>query len=114
MMQLCGMAYLTLSKKSTLHKNNQGTDRMKMYFLPVLMLLTSCAMSLSPTGEPGISMGDSYEKVLAKLQTNHVITKEIAGEGIRAEGYSSMLNSCRVKYFIFHISRQGWFAASEL
>ena len=77
---------------------------MKMYFLPVLMLLTSCAMSLSPTGEPGISMGDSYEKVLAKLQTNHVITKEIAGEGIRAEGYSSMLNSCRVKYFIFHIS----------
>ena len=74
---------------------------MKMYFLPVLILLSSCAMSLSPTGEPGISMGDSYEKVLAKLQPNHAITKTSAGGGIRAEGYSSMLNSCRVKYFIF-------------
>ena len=74
---------------------------MKMYFLPVLVLLTSCAASFSPTGEPGISMGDNYEKVLAKLQSNHAITKEIPGGGIRAEGYSSMLNSCRVKYFIF-------------
>lgn len=53
------------------------------------------------TGETGISMGDSYEKVLEILKPNNRITKTIEGSGIRAEGYSSMTKDCRVKYFIF-------------
>lgn len=46
-------------------------------------------------------MGDSYEKVLDKLISNNKITKTIEGGGIRAEGYSSLTNDCRVKLFIF-------------
>ena len=56
---------------------------------------------LTTTGEPGISMGDSYEKVLKTLETNNKITKLVEGKGIRAEGYSSMTKDCRVKLFIF-------------
>jgi hypothetical protein len=56
---------------------------------------------VSATGEPGISMGDSYEKVLKILERNNKITKSIEGEGIRAEGYSSITKDCRIKIFIF-------------
>jgi len=74
---------------------------MKIFFLPVVVLLASCTSMLSATGEPGISMGDSYEKVLATLKPNNKITKLIEGGGIRAEGYSEMTKDCRIKYFIF-------------
>lgn len=74
---------------------------MKLYLLPVAIVLTSCATTLSTTGEPGISMGDSYEKVLETLKPNNNITKVIEGSGIRAEGYSSLTRDCRIKYFIF-------------
>lgn len=74
---------------------------MKLYFLPIAVLLASCATTFTHTGEPRVSMGDSYEKVLATLTPNHNITRTIEGRGIRAEGYSSMMNACRVKYFIF-------------
>jgi len=56
---------------------------------------------LSATGEPGVTMGDSYEKVLETLKPKNNITKTIEGGGIRAEGYSSMTKDCKIKYFIF-------------
>lgn len=74
---------------------------MKRYILPVAALLSSCTSMQLTTGEPGISMGDSYEKVLETLKPSNNITKTIEGAGIRAEGYSSMTKDCRVKYFIF-------------
>lgn len=74
---------------------------MKIYFLPLAALITSCTSITTTTGEPEISMGDSYEKVLETLKPNNNITKTIEGSGIRAEGYSSMTKDCRVKYFIF-------------
>ena len=74
---------------------------MKIYLLPLAALINSCTSMTTTTGEPGISMGDSYEKVLASLKPNNNITKTIEGGGIRAEGYSAMTKDCRVKYFIF-------------
>jgi hypothetical protein len=61
----------------------------------------SCSATLTTTGEPGISMGDSYEKVIETLKPDNKITKTIVGAGIRAEGFSTMTNDCRIKYFIF-------------
>lgn len=74
---------------------------MRIIVLPVIALLSACTAMTTATGETGIAMGDSYERVLAKLQADHNITKTIEGQGIRAEGYSVMLKSCRTKYFVF-------------
>ena len=76
---------------------------MKLYLISLAVLCTSCTTMLNttPTGEAGISMGDSYEKVLETLKPNNRITKTIEGGGIRAEGYSTITKDCRVKYFIF-------------
>jgi hypothetical protein len=73
----------------------------KIYFLPLIIFVASCATTLSTTGEPGISMGDSYEEVLEKLKPSHTIVRVIEGRAIRAEGYSSLTKDCRTKYFIF-------------
>lgn len=77
---------------------------MKTYFLPLAVLIASCTSMTTTTGEPGISMGDSYEKVLKTLKPSNSITKTIEGAGIRAEGYSSITKDCRIKYFIFQDS----------
>jgi hypothetical protein len=74
---------------------------MKAYPILLIALCASCASLSSTTGEPGIAMGDSYEKVLETVKRNNRITKTIEGDGIRAEGYSSLTKDCRIKYFIF-------------
>lgn len=76
---------------------------MKLFLISLVALCTSCSTmpNATTTGEVGISMGDSYEKVLETLKPNNRITKTIEGAGIRAEGYSTMTKDCRVKYFIF-------------
>lgn len=63
--------------------------------------LGGCATSAAITGEPGIQMGDSYQKVLAVVSSNDTITKKVDGQGFRAEGYSATFKDCRVKYFLF-------------
>lgn len=76
---------------------------MKMKIFPLLALSFFCSASIasSMTGESGVEMGDSYEKVLETLKENNRITKTIEGGGIRAEGYSKITKDCRVKYFVF-------------
>ncbi|WP_017901942.1 hypothetical protein [Pseudomonas asplenii] len=63
--------------------------------------LGGCASSMSTTGEPGVKMGDSYSQVLAVVSRNNAVTKEVKGEGFRAEGYSPTFKDCRIKYFLF-------------
>ena len=63
--------------------------------------LGGCASSAAITGEPGVDMGDSYQKVLALVSRNNTVTKQVDGQGFRAEGYSAMFKDCRVKYFLF-------------
>lgn len=63
--------------------------------------LGGCASPAAITGEPGVQMGDSYEKVLAVISRNDTVTKKVDGQGFRAEGYSATFKDCRVKYFIF-------------
>lgn len=63
--------------------------------------LGGCASSADITGEPGVNMGDSYQKVLGVVSRNNAITKVVEGEGFRAEGYSAMFKDCRTKYFLF-------------
>lgn len=74
---------------------------MKPYPILLVALCASCASLTSTTGEPGIAMGDSYEKVLDVVKQNNRITKTIEGDAIRAEGYSTLTRDCRIKYFIF-------------
>jgi effector-binding domain-containing protein len=74
---------------------------MKIYFLPLVAFLVSCASVTETTGESGVSMGDSYEKVLEKVKANNKITKMDGSTYIVAEGYWSTSKDCRVKYFIF-------------
>ena len=74
---------------------------MKPYPILLVALCASCASLTSTTGEPGIAMGDSYEKVLGVVKQNNRITKTIEGDAIRAEGYSRFTRDCRIKYFIF-------------
>lgn len=74
---------------------------MKPYAILLVALCASCASLTSTTGEPGIAMGDSYEKVLGVVKQNNRITKTIEGDAIRAEGYSTLTKDCRIKYFIF-------------
>ena len=64
-------------------------------------VLGGCASSAATTGEPGVSMGDSYQKVLAVVSRNNTVTKQVDGQGFRAEGYSAMFKDCRTKYFLF-------------
>lgn len=63
--------------------------------------LGGCAASAAITGEPGVNMGDSYQSVLAVVSRNNTVTKQVDGQGFRAEGYSAMFKDCRVKYFLF-------------
>lgn len=63
--------------------------------------LGGCASSAAMTGEPGVHMGDSYEKVLAVVSRDNTVTKKVDGQGFRAEGYSTMFKDCRAKYFLF-------------
>ena len=63
--------------------------------------LGGCASSVAITGEPGVNMGDSYQSVLAVVSRNNAVTKQVDGQGFRAEGYSGMFKDCRVKYFLF-------------
>ncbi|WP_248798295.1 hypothetical protein [Pseudomonas sp. MWU13-2105] len=63
--------------------------------------LGGCASSMSTTGEPGVRMGDSYAQVFAVVSRNNTVTKEVEGQGFRAEGYSPTFRDCRSKYFIF-------------
>ncbi|WP_040066261.1 hypothetical protein [Pseudomonas batumici] len=63
--------------------------------------LGGCASSATITGEPGVKMGDTYAQVLAVVSRNNTVTKQVEGEGFRAEGYSPMFKDCRTKYFIF-------------
>lgn len=60
--------------------------------------LGGCASSAAITGEPGVNMGDSYQKVLAVVSRNNTVTKQVDGQGFRVEGYSGMFKDCRVKY----------------
>ena len=46
-------------------------------------VLGGCASSAATTGEPGVSMGDSYQKVLAVVSRNNTVTKQIDGQGFR-------------------------------
>ncbi|KIH84138.1 hypothetical protein UCMB321_2138 [Pseudomonas batumici] len=48
-----------------------------------------------------MKMGDTYAQVLAVVSRNNTVTKQVEGEGFRAEGYSPMFKDCRTKYFIF-------------
>jgi len=66
--------------------------------------LGGCASSAEVTGEPGVNMGDSYQQVLAVVSRNNTITKQVDGQGFRAEGYSTMFKDCRTKYFLFQDS----------
>jgi hypothetical protein len=61
----------------------------------------SCAIMPQPTGEPGISMGDSYEKVLSVIEKRDKITLVKEGEEIQAVGYSALMRDCREKKFRF-------------
>lgn len=71
-------------------------------YMPLMALLcTSCAVTSTATGEPGISIGDSYESVFKALEKDNRITKAIDGQGIRAEGFSAMTKDCRTKLFVF-------------
>ena len=63
--------------------------------------LGGCTSSTAITGEPGVNMGDSYQKVLEVVSRNNTVTKQVDGQGFRAEGYSAMFKDCRVKYFLF-------------
>ncbi|MFL1503300.1 hypothetical protein ACI77J_17140 [Pseudomonas sp. O64] len=63
--------------------------------------LGGCASSMSVTNEPGVKMGDSYAQVLAVVSRNNTVTKQVEGQGFRAQGYSKMFQDCRTKYFIF-------------
>ncbi|WP_411378968.1 hypothetical protein [Pseudomonas sp. MPB26] len=63
--------------------------------------LGGCASSAAITGEPGVNMGDSYQQVLAVVSRNNAVTKQVDGQGFRAEGYSKMFKDCRIKYFMF-------------
>ncbi|NVZ72799.1 hypothetical protein [Pseudomonas costantinii] len=63
--------------------------------------LGGCASSMTVTGEPGVKMGDSYAQVLAVVSRNNAVTKQVDGQGFRAEGYSAMFKDCRTKYFLF-------------
>ncbi|KTC43783.1 hypothetical protein AO262_16050 [Pseudomonas fluorescens ABAC62] len=63
--------------------------------------LGGCASSMTVTGEPGVKMGDSYAQVLAVVSRDNAVTKQVEGQGFRAEGYSAMFKDCRTKYFIF-------------
>ena len=63
--------------------------------------LGGCASSTALTGEPGVNMGDSYQKVLEVVSRNNTVTKQVEGQGFRAEGYSAMFKDCRTKYFLF-------------
>lgn len=63
--------------------------------------LSGCASSSTITGEPGVNMGDSYQKVLAAVSRDNTVTKQVDGEGFRAEGYSTIFKDCRAKYFLF-------------
>jgi hypothetical protein len=63
--------------------------------------IASCASMETPTGEPGISMGDSYAKVLSKLEKKEKITFAKEGEEIQTFGYSELFKSCREKTFKF-------------
>lgn len=67
----------------------------------VASALGGCASSAAITGEPGVKMGDSYHQVLDVVSRNNAVTKEVDGQGFRAEGYSPMFKACRTKYFIF-------------
>lgn len=63
--------------------------------------LGGCASSAAITGEPGVNTGDSYQEVLAVVSRNNTVTKQVAGQGFRAEGYSTVFKDCRTKYFLF-------------
>jgi len=63
--------------------------------------LGGCASLAAATGEPGVDVGDSYQKVLAVISRNNTVTNKVDGQGIQAEGYSTMFKDCRVKYFVF-------------
>ena len=63
--------------------------------------LGGCASSAAITGEPGVNMGDSYQKVLEVVSRNNTVTRQVEGQGFRAEGYSAMFKDCRTKYFLF-------------
>jgi uncharacterized protein YcfL len=63
--------------------------------------LGGCASSAAVTGESGVNMGDSYQQVLAVVSRNNTVTKQVDGQGFRAEGYSAMFKDCRIKYFLF-------------
>ena len=63
--------------------------------------LGGCVSSSTSPGEPGVNMGDSYQKVLAVVSRDNTVTKQVDGEGFRAVGYSTMFKDCRAKYFLF-------------
>ena len=63
--------------------------------------LGGCTSSTAITGEPEVNMGDSYQKVLEVVSRNNTVTKQVDGQGFRAEGYSTMFKDCRTKYFLF-------------
>lgn len=45
---------------------------------------------LSPiSGEPGVNIGDSYQKMLAVVSRKNAVTQQVDGQGLRAEGYST-------------------------
>ena len=70
-------------------------------FVLAAAALGGCASSAAITGEPGVNMGDSYQKVLAVVSRNDTVTKKVDGQGFRAEGYSTLFKDCRTKYFLF-------------
>jgi len=63
--------------------------------------LGGCASWTTATGEPGVDVGDSYQKVLAVISRNNTVTNKVDGQDIQAEGYSTLFKDCRVKHFVF-------------
>lgn len=49
--------------------------------------LGGCASSATITGEPGVNKGDSFQKMLGVVSRNNSVTKQVDGQGFRAEGY---------------------------